>query len=117
VFQQALAQGHGLAQAQNITLLLLVLFENVHALNCRSERASLLSQPLRENSFLLVAIIAAQGLHIAAMHMPGLREVLGVAPVSLTTWAEVAVIALTLLGFMELWKTVRRRIEAKSAAP
>jgi len=116
-FHHALGLGYEVAQAQNITLLLLVLFENVHALNCRSERASLLSQPLRANSLLLVAIVAAQGLHIAAMHMPGLREVLGVAPVSLTTWVEVAIIALTLLGFTELWKAVRRRIEAKSAAP
>jgi hypothetical protein len=49
--------------------------------------------------------------------MPGLREVLGIAPVSLIAWMAVALIAVTLLGFMEVWKATRRWIEAKSATP
>ncbi len=116
LFHQALALGMSHAEAQNLTLLLLVLFENVHALNCRSERASLFSLPLRANPFLIWAVITAQGLHIAAMHMPVLNGVLGVQPVSVETWAAVAALSLSLAVLMEIWKAVRRRAERRGAA-
>ena len=111
VFYQAIALGWGTAEAQNLTLLLLVLFENVHALNCRSERASLFSLPLKANPFLIWAVIGAQALHIAAMHIPVLNGVLGIQPVPVETWIAVAVLATTLAVLMEGWKWVQRRLE------
>ena len=109
LFERALALGMSHAEAQNLILLLLVLFENVHALNCRSERASLIRMPFRSNPFLIWAVIAAQGLHILAMHVPILNDVLGVQPVSLATWAAVAGLSLSLAVLMEIWKAVLRR--------
>ena len=111
VFYQAIALGWGVAEAQNITLLLLVLFENVHALNCRSERASVFSLPLKANPFLVWAVIGAQALHIAAMHIPVLNGVLGIQPVAVETWIAVAVLAFTLAVLMEGWKWVQRRLD------
>jgi P-type Ca2+ transporter type 2C len=111
VFYQAIALGWGTAEAQNLTLLLLVLFENVHALNCRSERASLFSLPLKANPFLIWAVIGAQALHIAAMHIPVLNGVLNIQPVAVETWIAVAVLAATLAVLMEGWKWVQRRLE------
>ena len=109
LFERALSLGMSHAEAQNLILLLLVLFENVHALNCRSEHASLVRMPLRSNPFLIWAVIAAQGLHILAMHVPILNDVLGVQPVSLATWAAVAGLSLSLAVLMEIWKAVLRR--------
>lgn len=111
VFYQAITLGWGTAEARNLTLLLLVLFENVHALNCRSERASLFSLQLKANPFLIWAVIGAQALHIAAMHIPVLNGVLGIQPVAVETWIAVAVLATTLAVLMEGWKWVQRRLE------
>jgi Ca2+-transporting ATPase len=116
LFYQAIALGWEPAEAQNITLLLLVLFENVHALNCRSERASLFSLPLKANPFLVWAVIGAQVLHIAAMHIPVLNGILGIKPVAVETWIAVAVLSATLAVLMEIWKLVQRRAERRIAA-
>ena len=117
LFERALAVGMTHAEAQNLTLLLLVLFENVHALNCRSERTSLLKMSLRSNPVLIWAVLAAQGLHILAMHVPVLNDVLGVSPVSVGIWVAVAGLSLSLAALMEIWKAVGRRADRRGELP
>ncbi|MFC3284597.1 cation-translocating P-type ATPase [Litchfieldella rifensis] len=102
--------GMGETQARNLTLLLMVLFENVHLLSCRSEYRSFFRIPVRSNPLLLVSILAAHGIHIAAMYTPGLSDVLGVAPVSLQTWASLLGIAVTLLAVDECAKWLRASV-------
>jgi len=82
----------------------MVMFENVHVLNARSERRSAFAVPLRSNPFLIFAILGAQGCHVAAMYLPGLSDVLAVQPVSLADWAVVAGLAASLLIAMEVRK-------------
>ena len=106
-YSWALGQGWSLFDARNGALLLMVLFENVHTFNCRSEARSILRTPIRDNPFLVLGVIAAQGAHIGAMYLPGLRDVLGVAPVSFARWGTIAAIALVLLVVMELYKLIR----------
>ncbi len=92
----------------NLLLLLMVLFENVHVFNCRSEERSAFTVPLSANPFLIGAVIAAQGLHIAAMYTPGLREVLDVEPVSLAEWTWLLGLAMMLLFTVEIYKWMHR---------
>jgi len=82
----------------------MVLFENVHAVNARSERRSAFAVPLAANPFLILAILGAQGLHVATMYLPGLRDILSVQPIGLTDWLLVACLAASLLVVMELYK-------------
>jgi len=105
----ALAQGMPEETARNLLLLLMVLFENVHALNVRSERRSAFRVPVAANPFLIVAIAAAQSLHIAAMYLPGLRDVLDVRPVGLSDWLSVLAVALSLVVVMEVFKALSAR--------
>ena len=65
----------------------------------------------KANPFLIWAVIGAQALHIAAMHIPVLNGVLGIQPVAVETWIAVAVLATTLAVLMEGWKWVQRRLE------
>ena len=96
-------------RARNLLLLLMVLFENMHALNARSERRSTLAVPFGANPFLILAILGAQGCHVAAMYLPGLSDVLSLQPISLQDWLLVAVLALSLLLVMELYKAWLRQ--------
>ncbi len=100
-------------RARNLLLLLMVLFENVHALNARSESRSAFAVPFGANPFLILAILGAQGFHVAAMYLPGLKDVLSLQPISLEDWLLVAVLALSLLLVMELRKAWLRRSETK----
>ena len=102
-------------EARNLVLLQMVLFENVHAFSCRSETRSLLKIPLRHNPLLILAVIAAQGVHIAAMYIPGLNDVLGVQPVSLESWGILLGIAASLLVVDEIAKWMHRRADRSQA--
>lgn len=97
------------AGARNMTLLLMVLFENVHVLNSRSETISVFRQGLFGNHFLLLAILGAQAVHIGAMYTPGLRELLAVMPVTADQWARLLMVALILIVMDEAQKHWRRR--------
>lgn len=93
--------------ARNMTLLLMVLFENVMIGNCRSETKSAFSISPFRNKILLYGTIFAQGIHIAAMYTPGLKNVLGLSPVSLSIWFNSLFIALSVLLVMEIHKKVK----------
>ncbi len=115
LFQWLLEHGYTLEQARNMTLLLMVLFENVHVFNCRSEsRSAFRHNPLR-NRLLLLGTLAAQGVHIGAMYTPWLGDVLGASPVSLAQWLTLLSFALSVLVVMELHKWLRARIHGKTA--
>jgi len=107
-YQWLLAQGYEVEAARNATLLLMVLFENVQAFNSRSESLSVFRHNPLRNKLLFFGTIAAQLVHIGAMYTPGLRDVLGVQPVSFEQWAELLVLALILLAVIELYKALRR---------
>ncbi|WP_158547445.1 cation-translocating P-type ATPase C-terminal domain-containing protein [Rhodovulum sp. 12E13] len=96
-------------EARNHLLLLMVLFENVHAFNVRSETRSAFRIPLGNNWLLVGAVIASQGAHILSMFVPGWRSVLEVEPVAFTTWAILLAITLTKFAIVEGYKAFRAR--------
>ncbi|MBE2991942.1 HAD-IC family P-type ATPase [Sphingomonas sp. CFBP 13603] len=74
--------GRPLAEIQNAVLLMTVLFQNAYVLCMRSERRSILREPLLSNAWLLVGVGIAIALQVTAMLWPPLGRVLGTAPVS-----------------------------------
>lgn len=108
-YQWCLSQGLPESEARNLLLLLMVLFENAHALNARSETQSVFRIPLSTNWFLVLAVLGAQGVHIGATYLPGLSGVLRVEPVDPSLWLMVAAVAFTLILAMETFKYIRAR--------
>jgi magnesium-transporting ATPase (P-type) len=117
VFWVLLSQGVAVEQARNLLLLLFVLFENFLTLSSRSERFPLSSMRLTSNPLLLGGILAAQALHISAMHIPLLRETLALSPVSALDWAALLAIASLVAVVVEadklLISALRRRQPAE----
>jgi magnesium-transporting ATPase (P-type) len=92
------------AAARNLLLLLMVLFENVHIGNCRSETKSALAlSPLR-SPILLGGAILALLLHVAAMHFPAGQTLLGVEPVGANEAGLLIALALAIFVAMEAHK-------------
>lgn len=110
VFWGLLKQGYAEEQARNLLLLLFVLFENFQCLNSRSERHSVFRQPFFSNPFLIISIVAAQVLHIAAMHLPGISDALRIAPVTVVEWIGLLLGASLLMVVMELEKWWDKRV-------
>ncbi len=110
LFYVLLQSGESVESARNIILLLMVLFENVHVFNARTETNYLHRIGYRSSIFLIVWVIFTQLLHIACMHIPLMQNILSMQPVSLDMWFELAVIAIGLLIVMEAdkWLTFRK---------
>ncbi|HEB86500.1 MAG TPA: HAD family hydrolase [Gammaproteobacteria bacterium] len=109
LFQWLLTQSYSLDEARNGTLLLMVLFENIHVFNSRSETRSVLQQNPLHNRILLFGTLAAQAIHIGAMYTPWLNNVLRIQPVSPQHWLQLLGLTLSVLIVMELHKLLRRR--------
>ena len=103
-FWGALKYGWSEFEARNSLLLLMVVFENLHLLNCRSEKESLFDIKFFSNPMLILSITLAHGIHLAAMYTPGLREILKIQPVNFSDWARVIIIGLGVLVVMEGYK-------------
>ena len=110
LFFTLLEFGYEEEMARNITLLLMVLFENVHVFNSRTEKHSIFKINHAKNKFLWLSVIVAQGVHIASMYSPFMQSILDVQPVSLDMWATLLFIALTLMAVMELEKYFRAKM-------
>lgn len=108
VFYWLIEQGYTTDQARNSTLLLMVLFENVHVLSARTEQTSIFKKSLTSNSFLIIGTLGAQLLHIVAMYTPGLSDILRVHPVSPEHWLSLLILALAPLIVLEIHKTISR---------
>lgn len=106
VFYILINSGYNEDSARNITLLLMVLFENVHVFNSKSEKVSIFKIDHLKNKFLLISVIAAQLIHIASMYIPFMQTILGTQPVSITVWLMLLIIALLLIVVMEIEKII-----------
>ncbi|WP_417348371.1 cation-translocating P-type ATPase [Ferrimonas sp.] len=104
LFQWQLALGASVDEARNLTLLMMVLFENVQVFNSRSETLSLFRHPILGNPLLVFGTLAAQLVHLWAMHTPWLAGILQAAPVTLDQWTSLLLAALLLLVVMEMHK-------------
>jgi magnesium-transporting ATPase (P-type) len=90
--------------ARNALLLLLVLFQNIHIGNCRSEvKSAFTLSPLR-SPLLLLGALTAFTVHVVSMHTPFMQRVLQLEPVSWRQWIILIGLALTIFVGMELHK-------------
>ncbi len=109
LYRALLAAGWTVEDARNSIVLLMVLFENVHVFNSRSERRSVFARGPHRNLLLVGGTVAAQLLHVAAMHLPFTQEALDLRPVSFSSWVALLALALTLLLAVEAHKAWLRR--------
>lgn len=114
LFYTLLEFGYEEDMARNITLLLMVLFENVHTFNSRSESSSIFKINHARNILLWISVIAAQGIHMIAMYTPFMQSLLSIEPVDSKMWATLLLIALTLVAVMEVEKFFRKKFYPNS---
>ncbi|MFU8804482.1 MAG: cation-translocating P-type ATPase, partial [Bradymonadaceae bacterium] len=114
LFWWLLEQGWTEFAARNALLLFLVLFENVHVGNSRSETKSVLRLSPRRVPILVGAVLLAQLMHIGAMYLPWTQGLLDVKPVSFTTWALLLLSVLPVVLVLELHKFLVKKRSRKN---
>jgi P-type Ca2+ transporter type 2C len=104
VYDLALRLGFSLEESRNILLLTMVLFENFHVGNCRSETKSAFAiSPLR-SPILFFGTLAAFLIHVVAMYVPLFQDMLETAPISVATWLTVLGVGTLIVPAIELHK-------------
>ncbi|MFW6120287.1 MAG: cation-translocating P-type ATPase [Petrotogales bacterium] len=109
-----LSQNIDVNMARNSLLLLFVLMQNVHILNCRSEKTSAFGVSLSRNYLLFLGVLGAHGIHLLAMNVPLLQNLLELEPVSFTHWLFLLLIASPVLLVMEIFKFFKSRKKGTS---
>lgn len=112
-----LASDLPLAEARSQAVLLMVWFQNFHALNCRSESRSVFAIPFGNNRFLWLAVLGAQVLHLLMMYLPFGTQLLGFYPIDLQTWLLYFALGSSILWLMEGYKWLMQRRKVTDSQP
>jgi Ca2+-transporting ATPase len=104
VYDIALRAGWSVTEARNLLLLTMVLFENFHIGNCRSEtRSAFALSPLR-SPVLFFGTLGAFLIHVAAMYVPFLQDALSTRPVVSLSWVVAIGVSVLIVPAVELHK-------------
>ncbi|MEN6441655.1 MAG: HAD-IC family P-type ATPase [Syntrophobacter sp.] len=96
-------------QAGTLAFQSLTLAQLLHAISCRSERHSIISkEKLPPNKYLNFALAGSIGIQLMTMFIPGLRSLLGLAPIGLVDAAITAGAAVAPLLINEALKEAQK---------
>ena len=104
VYDIAMRLGWVVEDARNLLLLSMVLFENFHVGNCRSEtRSAFALSPLR-SPVLFFGTLGAFLIHVTGRYVPFLQDMLSTAPVDLSLWGIAIGVSVLIVPAVELHK-------------
>ena len=92
--------------SRTVVLMLMVLIQNFHVLNCRSETISIFRLPLSANYVAVFSIILAQAVHVAASYIPFFAETLTIEIIPWKNWFVLFLMSSSILVVMEVYKLV-----------
>ena len=96
-----------ITDARSYIMLLMVFMQNVHVLNCRSEKKSAFKVPLSNNWFVVISILGALILQIIMMEVPMFSEFLQVNGMPIMHIVFVFLASLPVLLIMETFKKIK----------
>jgi len=103
-FVTLLRSGLSESSARNALLLLMVLFENIHIVNCRSETKSAFSMSIFRSPILIYGVTGAFLIHVLSMYLPLGHKFLRTEAVDLSFWMMAFGCSLSILVVMEIHK-------------
>lgn len=116
-FSVVLQAGWSISDARNLLLLVMVLFENFHVVNCRSETKSAFSLSPFRSPVLLLGTLTALLVHIAGMYLPFMQPILSTKSAHWQVWGIALLISAMVIPAMELhkWSWSRRTLREPDA--
>ena len=85
----------------------MMLFEQFHIGNCRSESKSVFQLSPFRSPILLIGTIIALLIHVLMMYLPAGNLILSLETVDLETWSLLLSLSLSVLVVMELYKLIK----------
>lgn len=99
--------------ARGYVMALMILIQNIHAFNCRSENKSVFSVPLTSNKIFLFGIIGSVLLGVAVMEIDFLSVFLKTHSIPLPRLGGLLLLGLIILVVMECYKKIKYLIQER----
>ena len=105
--------GVSLAKSRGFVMTLMVFIQNIHVLNCRSEKMSLFEIRNNRNRFVLFSILFSIGLQLLVLYFEPLSSLLKIESIDTIEIIYMLLLSLPILVIMEIFKSFVRRKERK----
>lgn len=92
-------------------MVLMVFMQNMHVLNCRSEKHSIFKISLKTNKLIILSIISAIVLQIIVSEVPTFSKILQTSSIPLTNIFILFMISSIIIIVMEIYKKERKKHE------
>ena len=95
--------------ARGYIMALMVFMQNIHAINCRSEKKSIFKTNHLKNIFVPIAVIGSIGLQLIIMNVPFLSHILKTEPIDFKHMLILFLMSLPILVLMEVFKLINQK--------
>ena len=103
-----------IAVARALVMTLMVFLQNFHALNCRSEKASIFKINHKSNWFFYVAVLLSVALQILFIEVESLSKLLALTTVPYSIMFALLTISISVILVSEIYKLTYRKILKKA---
>ena len=94
--------------ARGYIMALMVFIQNIHVFNCRSEKVSAFSIPIRDNKLIGVAFISSIILQIFVMEIPFMARFLQTDSIPFIHLVYLFLLATSVLFVIEIYKEIKK---------
>lgn len=96
--------------ARSIVMTLMVFIQNIHVLNCRSEKNSVFTTSLLTNKFVIITIISSILLQFVVTEIGLFANLLNITTLSIPTVLIIFALSLIIIIIAEIYKAVYRKL-------
>ena len=93
--------------ARGYVMMLMVFMQNLHAMNCRSEKISAFKLPISRNWFIVVSVVSSILLQIIVMEIPLLSNFLSTGSIPILHILLILLCSVPILIVMEVFKKMK----------
>ena len=102
-----------LIASRSIIMLMMVFVQNIHVLNCRSEKNSVFTTPIFSNYYVIITIVGSILLQFIVMNVPFLSSFLKITNLKYDVILSIFVFSCMILVISEIYKFIYRYLAKK----
>ena len=99
-----------ISSARGYIMTLMVFIQNMHVLNCRSEKESIFKTPLKTNPLIIFSILSALILQIVFSEIPFLSNFLQTTSIPISHMLLLFAISTIIILIMEIYKLIEKKV-------
>ena len=111
VWKSLIENGMDVSKARGYIMALMVFMQNIHVLNCRSEKTSVFKMSLKKNLWIPIVILGSIVLQIIVMEIPVLSNFLKTTSIPIIDMLKLLLFSSIILVVIENFKQVKRKLK------